>query len=139
MKVEMENNVAHGKYELYLKGKIIEKGMYRHGKKYFHSRFNGNKITEYGFSKNDKLHGYGCTTKNNLRYISPYWKNGKINGLGCIEDENGEVYFYGQIKDNQPVQETEEKHPMMLQCWKRAKRYNCTRELARQCAEYVLS
>ena len=73
MKVEMENNLAHGKYELYLKGKIIEKGMYRRGKKYFHSRFNGNKITEYG----------------------------------C------EVYFYGQIKDNQPVQETEEKHPMI--------------------------
>ena len=138
MKVEMEENMAHGKYEFYLNGETIESGMYKRGDKYFHTRFRDNKVIEYGFSKDDHLHGYGCSTVNNLKYISPHWRDGKINGLGCIQDDKGEVYFYGQFKDSQPVKESQEKHPMMLDCWKRAQKYNSTKELAYQCAEYVL-
>lgn len=138
MKVEMEDSKAHGRYTYYHAGDIVEQGMYRRGNKYFHTRIHDGHVYEYGFSENDELHGFGCSVVDGVKYISPHWEHGKINGLGCMQDKNGEVLFYGQFKNNLPVKETKEKHPMMLECYKRAKRYNPARELAIQCVQYVL-
>ncbi len=136
-KAEMEDSMAHGRYEYYHDGKLSEKGMYRNGKKYFHMRLQDGKIYEYGFSLDDKLHGYGCTKdKFGQTYTSPNWKMGVINGLGCIQDKDKNVIFYGMFENNVPTLENNEKHPMMLGLWKQAQERNI---IAIQCAESVLS
>lgn len=136
-KAEMEDSMAHGRYEYYHHGELSEKGMYRNGKKYFHMRFQKGKIYEYGFSKEDQLNGYGCTKdKYGQTYTSPHWNMGVIDGLGCIQDKNNKIIFYGMFKKNVPVYEDNKKHSMMLDLWKQAQEKN---NIAIQCAENVLS
>ena len=136
LKAEMEDSMAHGRYEYYQNGTLCEKGMYRNGKKYFHVRFRGGKIYEYGFSKDDKLNGYGCTKdKYGQTYTSPNWDMGVINGLGCIQDTDKAVIFYGIFKNNLPLYECNEKHAMMLKLWAERE----VDHISVQCAESVLS
>ncbi len=137
LKAEMEDSTAHGRYEYYHQGKLSEKGMYKNGKKYFHMRMKDGNVYEYGFSRNDKLHGYGSTTDaHGFTYTSPFWKMGVITGLGCILDKDKQVVFYGIFENNKPMYESNEKHAMMLELWKQA---NIDQgQIAVQCAESVL-
>lgn len=136
LKAEMEDSLAHGRYEYYHRGKLAEKGLYRNGEKYFHVRLNGETVYEFGFSKDDKLHGYGLTKDiYGQIYTSPHWDMGVINGLGCIQDKNKEVIFYGIFRNNLPLYECDEKHAQMLKLW--AKRE--VNHISSQCAESVLS
>jgi len=120
-KIEMEESAAHGRYEFYESGTLVEKGMYEHGNKYFHTKFQNNEVYEYGWSKNDKLNGFGATTdKDGFVYTSPHWVHGVINGLGCIQDKNKDIVFYGTFKQNIPLVESNEKHPTLTDKWERA-------------------
>ena len=49
LKVEMEDNMAHGSYEYYHLGEVVEVGVYRNGSKYFMSRLRFGRVFEYGF------------------------------------------------------------------------------------------
>lgn len=117
LKVETEDNVAHGSYEYYHCDEVIERGVYRNGKKYFMTRLKHGRVYEYGFTKGDRLHGYGVTEWMDRTYTSPHWKNGIINGLGCVQDQNMEVIFYGQFENGILSEETDEKHSSMLGLW----------------------
>ena len=139
LKANIINNEAHGRYEFYSGGALIERGIYKHGAKYFHMRFKDGKVYEYGFSKDDKLNGFGSTTDQyGFIYTSPHWVMGEIHGLGCIEDPNGEVTFYGMFRNNMPEYECRHKHPMMLKKWHKSHRERYS-EVPLKCAEYVLT
>lgn len=140
LKVETEDNVAHGSYEYYHCGEVIERGVYRNGRKYFQTRLKDGRVYEYGFSRGDRLHGYGVTEwpldGMGHRYTSPHWKDGVIDGIGCVQDHNMDVIFYGRFKNGWMVEETEEKHSSMLGLWKKAEKkqyYNIPYECAMAC------
>lgn len=138
LKVETEDNMAHGSYEYYHRGKVVEVGVYRNGSKYFMSRLRYGKVFEYGFSRNDRLHGYGVTEWMGRTYTSADWKDGVIDGLGCVQDQGGEVIFYGRFHMGEMMDETEEKPKCsnMVKLWKEAiekKNYGVPYECAMIC------
>ena len=105
---------------------------------------NGTKIWQdgrkyLGVFKDDKLHGFGSTKDQyGFVYTSPDWVMGVIQGLGCIEDKNGEVTFYGRFNNNKPESECKDKHPMMLKKWAKSQKEKYS-EVPLKCAEYVLT
>lgn len=138
LKVEMEDNMAHGSYEYYHRGEVVEVGVYRNGSKYFMSRLRYSRVFEYGFTRDDRLHGYGVTEKNGRIYTSADWKDGMIDGLGIVQDQAGEVIFYGRFKCGEYMEETDEKPTCsnMIHLWKEAlqkKYYRVPYECAMVC------
>jgi len=140
MKVGIICDMAHGKYEYYENNKLVERGIYQHGLKTFHLRLQHGKVYEYGFSLDDKLHGFGCTVDaTGFRYTSPDWNNGIIDGLGCIQDANNKVLFYGNFVKGVPTKENLTKHSSMLKLWRLAHESDPCKTLAYACVESVLS
>lgn len=137
MKAQFEASMPHGEYTVYSRN-TIETGIYKNGEKHFYLKKHRGKIYEYGFCKDGKLHGYASIQTTRGTYTSPYWNNGIIHGLGCIEDVNGEVVFYGIFENGVPVQETNDVHPLLLDKYDRA-RNDQYRSLPNRCAEFVLA
>jgi len=133
---EFEASLPHGNYTMHYDG-IAETGMYKDGNKHFVVKRRNGIVFEYGFCKNNEFHGYACIESEGKTYTSPYWDHGVINGLGCIQDANNHVIFYGLLVNSIPVMETNDIHPLMLHKYELAKS-DLFSDLPRSCAEFVL-
>lgn len=119
MRSQFEASMPHGEYTWY-HDDIVETGIYKDGKKHFVCKKLGNRVLEYGFCKNDMYNGYATVSKDGKTYTSPFWKDGVIDGLGCIEDKDGNIEFYGFFDHGVPQYECFDVHPMMLMKYKKA-------------------
>ena len=137
LSAEFESSLPHGDYVMNYDG-ITETGMYKNGKKHFVVKRQHGRVFEYGFCKDNEFHGFACIEAGGKIYTSPHWDHGVIHGLGCIQDANKHVIFYGLMVNSIPIVETNDIHPLMLHKYELAKS-DLFFDLPRSCAEFVLN
>lgn len=137
MRAHFENSKPEGEYTMY-SGDYLETGIYKDGKKHFYIKKHLGKMYEYGFCRDNKLHGYGSVKTETGIYTSPYWDKGIINGLGAIEDYDNNIIFYGIFENGIPVRECNDMHPLLLDKYDRAREDNYC-DLPNRCAEFALA
>ena len=137
LKAEFKSSVPHGEYTMYYND-IIETGTYKNGIKHFYLRKCNGTVFEYGFCKNNKFHGFASIRTVEGTFTSPYWDDGLINGLGCVEDTNGDIVFYGIFNRGIPLYECNDNHPMLMQKYEKAQEFRYS-DVPVQCAINVLT
>ena len=119
---ELLDNQIHGRYKFFKHNKLIEEGLFSYGTKYFRLVYQDGNVVEYGFVSNNKLEGEGVLLDEyGQKYTSPHWKDGKINGVGAIEDKNGDVIYYGMFNQNEAISECDFSHPYLNQLYHKSK------------------
>lgn len=138
MKAEYADGVPHGTFSVYRNNKVIEEGICNHGSITFHARRREGQLVEYGYTKNNQLHGRGVVINNNgTVFKSPHWNHGKIDGLASVQDKNGDIIYYGMFKDHNAQYEVDVPHPFLKDTHLKSTCRTDLQDVAERCVEYL--